>query len=149
MKTIANRIKHILPPTVDEIHCAFVPNRMITNNTTIAFECVHFMKKKVKGKKGHMALKLVMSKAYDRVERSFLEKVFSIIGFPQRWICMIMRCVSIVTFSVLINGEPYRDFHLHRGLRQGDLLSPYLFILCAKSLLAMIKTGSPLMFLSF
>lgn len=76
MKTIANRIKHILPPTVDEIHCAFVPNRMITYNATIAFECVHFTKKKVKGKKGHIALKLVMFKAYDRVEMSFFGESF-------------------------------------------------------------------------
>lgn len=44
----------------------------------------------------------------------------------------IMECVSSVTFSTLINGRPIKEFFPGRGIRQGDLISPYLFVLCAK-----------------
>ncbi|WJX74258.1 hypothetical protein P8452_57931 [Trifolium repens] len=66
-KTIANRIKCILPDVVDEEQSAFVKGRLITDNALIAMECFHWLKKKVKGKKGTMALKLDMAKAYDRM----------------------------------------------------------------------------------
>lgn len=67
-KTIANRIKSILPDVVDEEQSAFVKGRLITDNALIAMECFDWMKKKVKGKKWTMALKLDMAKAYDRME---------------------------------------------------------------------------------
>lgn len=71
-KTIANRLKALLPAVIDEEQSAFVKGRLITDNTLIAMECFHWMKKKKKGKKGVMALKLDMSKAYDRIEWSFV-----------------------------------------------------------------------------
>src|ERR1044072_7851277 len=60
-------------------------------------------------------------------------------GFPVNWVALIMRCVSTVRFSIMVNGNPYHDFSPHRGLRQGDPLSPYLFILCGEVLSAMIR----------
>lgn len=73
-KTIANRLKNILPSPMGENQSVFVPNRLIIDNALIAFECFHYMKNKDKGRKGFIGLKLDMSKPYDRVEWCFFGK---------------------------------------------------------------------------
>ena len=138
-KVLANRLKKILPEVISEFQSAFVPGRQITNNVLVAFKTMHCIDQRRKGKEGLMAIKLNISKAYDRVEWAFLEVMMRRLGFSDRWIGLMMICVKTVSYSVLINGEPKGKILPTRGLRQGDLISPYLFLLCAEGLTAMLR----------
>jgi hypothetical protein len=129
-KTMANRLKLILPDVISQNQSAFVPGRMITDNTLVAYEVFHFFNQST-SKKGYMGIKTDMAKAYDRVEWPFLQTTLETMGFPQHMTDTIMRCVRSVSFSILLNGKPTKSFKPKKGLRQGDPLSPYLFILCA------------------
>lgn len=103
-KVIANRLKHTLGDVIDIEQSAFVQGRLITDNALIAMECFHWLKKKRKGKKGVMALKLDMSKAYDRVEWPFVHQALISMGYPVKMADLILRCISSVSYQILING---------------------------------------------
>ncbi|KAA3473633.1 reverse transcriptase [Gossypium australe] len=138
-KTIANRLQDFIGNCIDSAQSAFVPGRLISDNVLIAYEILHTLRQKRWGKKGLMAVKLDMSKAYDRVEWNYLEKVMLKMGFAERWVALGMKCVSTASYAVNINGIRGRVFHPTRGLRQGDPLSPYLFLICSEGLSALIR----------
>lgn len=140
-KVMANRLEVVLKALISPNQSAFVPDRMIQDSIIVAHEASHFLHRKKRGKEGFVALKLDFNKAYDRVEWDFLEALLRKMGFDERWVKWTMECISSVDFEVQANGEARTRVTPGRGLRQGDPLSPYLFVL-VKDVLSKLITHS-------
>ena len=86
-----------------------------------------------------MTVKLDISKAYDQLEWGFLRQIMINMGFDPKWVQLAMKTITIASYSVLINGEPHGFIKPTRGLKQGDQISLYSFLLCIEGLFAIIR----------
>lgn len=138
-KVLAIRLQKILSGIISKEQSSFVPDRSITDNVLVAFELLHYMKRKNGGQDGVVALKLDIRKAYDRVSWGYLRSRMQRMGFSERWINWVMMCVSTVSYSISFQGSMIGPIIPSRGLCQGDPLSPYLFLLCVEGLSNSLK----------
>lgn len=138
-KCLVNRLRPILDELVSQSQSAFVPGRLITDNAILAFECFHSIQKNKNPNSSSCAYKLDLSKAYNRVDWTFLEQSMYKLGFSHRWVSWIMECITSVRFSVKFNGTLLDTFAPSRGLRQGDPLSPFLLLFVADGLSLLLE----------
>ena len=128
-KIIVTRLRPYLDKLISPCQSTFIPSRKGIDNAIIVQEVIHSLSKK-KGKVGYMALKIDLEKAYDKLEWSFIRDMLIRANMPTNLIDTIMSCVTTVSTSIVFNGEALEPIYPSKGLRQGDPLSPYLFILC-------------------
>ncbi|XP_077234220.1 uncharacterized protein LOC143876406 [Tasmannia lanceolata] len=138
-KVLADRIKVVLPSIISVNQSAFLGKRQILDCSLTANEAIDYYRR---SGEGGILCKLDMEKAYDRVDWAALDYLMGRMGFGERWRGWIRNCLSSAWFSVLLNGSAKGFFKSSRGLRQGDPLSPFLFLIVAESLCSILKKGS-------
>lgn len=137
-KVIVARLRPHLEKLVSPYQAAFVLGRRGVDNTIIIQELIHSIGK-IKGKKGYMAIKIDLEKAYDKLEWGFIKDMLARFNFPSNLSDLIMSCISSVSTFLLFNGGKLEPFCPSRGIRQDDPLFLYLFILCMEFLGALIE----------
>ncbi|MCH83612.1 cysteine-rich receptor-like protein kinase, partial [Trifolium medium] len=134
-KMLANRLHSVIGSVISESQTVFVRDRQILDGILIANEVVDEARK---SKKELMLFKVDFEKAYDSVDWGYLDDVMGRMSFPTLWRKWIKECVCRATASVLVNGSPTDEFPLEQGLRQGDPLSHFLFLLAVEGLNVLI-----------
>jgi hypothetical protein len=135
-KMLADRLQKVITRLIHKNLYGFVKSRSIHDCLAWAFEYLHICKK---SKKELVILKLDFEKAFDKIEHQAVLEILKHMGFGERWLGWIKSLLNSGTSSVILNGVPGKVFHCRRGLRQGDPLSPLLFVLAADLLQSLVN----------
>jgi len=139
-KVIVSRLQLILPDVIGPAQTAFVPGRQISDAILLTQELMHNYH--LAGTVSRCALKIDIRKAFDTVSWEFILLGLRAIGVPNAMVRWIEVCVSTAHFSVAVNGELHGFFQSARGIRQGDPLSPYLFVLAMEGLRGVLREAA-------
>ncbi|KAL9662266.1 hypothetical protein QQ045_027098 [Rhodiola kirilowii] len=138
-KILNSRLSNLLYKLISPEQSGFIEGRNIHDSIGLAHDMVRNINVKTFG--GNIMLKIDMSKAYDRISWRFIIKMLSAWKFSDKWIDLVYRNISNCWYSVLWNGNSYGFYKSNRGVRQGDPLSPTLFILAMEFLSRLINTS--------
>ncbi|CAH2936087.1 MAG: hypothetical protein CPSOU_6785 [uncultured Paraburkholderia sp.] len=136
-KILASRFAQVLPNIIDEAQSAFVSDRSMIENIHLAQELMKgYNRKRISPR---CLIKVDFRKAYDSVDWQFLRQVLIGMRFPELFVTWTMECVTTASYSIRVNGDSYGFFPGRKGLRQGDPISPYLFVLCMEYFTRLMK----------
>jgi hypothetical protein len=141
-KILAGRLAHVLNDIISPSQNAFLGGRLMADNINLMQELLrNYGRKRVSPR---CTIKIDFKKAFDTVQWPFLRDLLHLLGFPAGFVRLVMECVETVSFSVCINGNLYGFFPGKCGVRQGDPLSPYLFIICMEYFSRLLKSSTQL-----
>ncbi|GKV46285.1 hypothetical protein SLEP1_g53277 [Rubroshorea leprosula] len=135
-KVLANRLRVVMSESISDTQSAFLGGRQLVDSVLVLNEVVDEVKQRTQQA---FIFKADFEKAYDCVDWSYLDWMMSRFGFGGKWRGWIRECFSTARVSVLVNGSPTEEFAMGKGLRQGDPLSPFLFLMVAEGLHGLVK----------
>lgn len=138
-KVLANRLRVVIGLVISDSRSTFIKGRQILDGILVAIEVVDEARKH---KKELLLFKVDFEKAYDSIDWRYLVSVMLKMGFPTLWRKWIKEWIGTASASVLVNGSPTDEFYLERGLRQGEPLSPFLFLLAAEGFHVLMESLS-------
>ncbi|GKB28028.1 RNA-directed DNA polymerase, eukaryota, reverse transcriptase zinc-binding domain protein [Tanacetum coccineum] len=125
-KVLANKLSKVINNIVSPEQTTCIASRQILDGPLILSEVIDWYKKR---KKKMLLFKIDFEKAFDSVSWRYLDFMLCNLGFGITWRTWIKACLGSSHTSILVNGSPTSEFNVRRGLRQEDLLSPFLFII--------------------
>ena len=138
-KILSNRLKLVLSTIIDYKQSAFIKDRGLLDGVVMANEVIEEV---CNNRMQCLIVKLDFEKAYDSVRWDFLYYMLGRLGFSTKWISWVKACLESSTISVLVNGSPTQEFNPTKGLRQGDPLAPFLFLLVAEGLSGLVRQAN-------
>lgn len=137
-KILSSRLKGVFPGIIAPSQTAFLQRRQILDRVLVANEIINVAKNK-KRRSAYM-FKVDFEKTYDSESWKYLDYIYATkMGFGEMWRMWMSACIFSCSVSVLVNGNPTKEFDMDKGLRQEDPLAPFLFLIAAEGLSGLIN----------